>query len=99
MRRRTSRSGLEIILVNEWEGVGARTEAQDFCQIWGVAGPVLVDEAGDYARLLGIRGVPTNVFVDSDGTVTAVGAVTPAELETETRRLLGTSWGQVTGQG
>lgn len=52
-------------------------------------GPVLVDEAGDYARQLGVRGVPTNVFVDSDGTVTAVGVVRPEDLEAETRRLLG----------
>ena len=33
--------------------------------------------------------VPTNVFVDADGTVTAVGAVTPGELVTATRELLG----------
>ncbi|MGH9129993.1 MAG: TlpA family protein disulfide reductase [Acidimicrobiales bacterium] len=69
--------------------MGAHTEAEQFCQIWGVSGPVLVDETGDYAALLGIRGVPTNVFVDLDGTVTAVGAVTPEKLEAETRRLLG----------
>jgi hypothetical protein len=29
------------------------------------------------------------VFVDKDGTVTAVGGVTPADLEAEIRRLLG----------
>jgi len=60
-----------------------------FCDIWGIDGTVLVDETGDYARALQIRGVPTNVFIDEDGTVTAVGGVTPVELETQIRRLLG----------
>jgi hypothetical protein len=89
LRRRTGRSGLEIVLVNIWEGVNAAAEAQSFCELWGVDGPVLIDESGEFARRLGVRGVPTNVFVDSDGTVTAVGAVSPEELDRETRRLLG----------
>jgi hypothetical protein len=76
-------------LINLWEGVGTRAEASMFCDIWGIEGTVLVDETGDYARALQIRGVPTNVFVDEDGTVTAVGAVTPDDLEAEIRRLLG----------
>ncbi len=50
---------------------------------------MLLDETGSYAEELGVRGVPTNIFVDADGTVTAVGAVTPDELWAETRRLLG----------
>lgn len=76
-------------MINVWEGVDSRTEASMFCDIWSVDGTVLVDETGDYARQLQIRGVPTNVFVDSDGTVTAVGGVAPDELEAEIRRLLG----------
>jgi hypothetical protein len=76
-------------LINVWEGVGTRAEATMFCDIWRIDGTVLVDETGDYARLLQIRGVPTNVFVDRDGRVTAVGGVAPDELEAEIRRLLG----------
>lgn len=76
-------------MVNVWEGVGSEPEAEAFCDLWGVDGTVLVDEPGDYARELGVRGVPTNVFVDATGTVTAVGAVAPHELEHEIRRLLG----------
>jgi len=72
-----------------WEGTGARTEARDFCELWGVEGTVLVDEQGELAERLGIRGVPANVFVDSDGTVTAVGGATPADLEAAARQLLG----------
>jgi hypothetical protein len=52
-------------------------------------GAVLVDERGELPDRLGLRGVPTNVFVDTDGTVTAVGASTREELVTATRRLLG----------
>lgn len=89
LRRRTGRSGLEIILVNVWEGIGARNEALGFCDLWGVEGSVLLDEEGTFAEQLGIRGVPTNVLVDTDGTVTAVGAVTPGDLEAAVRRLLG----------
>ncbi len=71
-----------------WEGVGARAEAARFCDIWGVEGPVLLDETGEYARRLGVRGVPTNVFVDANGVVLDVGATTPDELEATTARLL-----------
>ncbi len=72
-----------------WEGTGAFTEARTFCELWGVAGTVLVDEAGELVEQLGIRGVPTNICVDADGTVTAVGASTPRELEAAVRDLLG----------
>lgn len=72
-----------------WEGNGAFTEARTFCELWGVKGTVLVDEAGELVSELGIRGVPTNILVDADGTVTAVGASTPRELEAAVRELLG----------
>jgi hypothetical protein len=89
LRRRTGRSGLEIISVNVWEGADAFAEARGFCELWGMDGTVLVDEGGELPDRLGLRGVPTNVFVDADGTVTAVGAVAPADLVTATRQLLG----------
>jgi predicted DsbA family dithiol-disulfide isomerase len=76
-------------MINLWEGVGSHAEAAAFCDLWGIEGTVLVDEAAEYARDLGIRGVPTNVFVDANGVVTAVGAVAPRELEAEIRHLLG----------
>lgn len=76
-------------MINVWEGVGSKAEAATFCDLWGIDGTVLVDEPGDYAQRIGIRGVPTNVFVDADGIVTGVGGVAPQDLEAETRRLLG----------
>ncbi|MDA8313397.1 MAG: hypothetical protein M0Z46_22825 [Actinomycetota bacterium] len=72
-----------------WEGTRAFAEARTFCELWGIKGTVLVDEAGELVERLGIRGVPTNVLVDADGTVTAVGATTPHELEAAVRELLG----------
>jgi predicted DsbA family dithiol-disulfide isomerase len=49
--------------------------------MWGLKGTILLDETGDYARALGVRGVPTNVLVDTDGTVRAFGVARPDELE------------------
>jgi hypothetical protein len=80
LRRRASRFGLDIVLVNVWEGSGAAEEAAGYCQRWGIEGDVLLDETAQYARALGIRGVPTNVFVDERGIVRAVGATTSEEL-------------------
>lgn len=76
-------------MVNVWESVDPVREAQQFCDIYGVAGTVLVDATGALPTLLGIRGVPMNVFVDADGTVCEVGATTPDELKAAITRLLG----------
>lgn len=76
-------------MINMWEGAENAAEAGNFCALWGIDGTVLVDEPGDYARELGVRGVPTNVFVDEHGVVTGVGGVSPEDLEAEIRRLLG----------
>jgi hypothetical protein len=50
---------------------------------------VLVDERGELVEKLGIRGVPTNILVDTDGTITCVGATTPRQLEAAVGELLG----------
>ena len=49
--------------------------------MWGLEGTVLLDETAEYARSLGVRGVPTNVVVDSDGVVREFGAARLDELE------------------
>lgn len=67
-------------MINVWEHVDAGREAQDFCNIHGVDGTVLLDEDGSYIDLVGVRGVPTNVLVDESGTVRTVGATSPEEL-------------------
>ncbi len=64
-----------------WEGTDPRPEVARFCEMWGIKGPILLDETGEYAKLLGVRGVPTNVVVDSDGTVRAFGIARLDELE------------------
>ncbi len=82
LRRRAGRFGLDVLLVNIWEGgVGvAAEEASGYCQRWGIDGTVLLDAAAEYTRVLGVRGVPTNVFVDERGMVRALGATTSEEL-------------------
>lgn len=49
---------------------------------------MLLDETGAYASLLGVRGVPTNVFVDAEGLVREVGTIRPDELDAAVERLL-----------
>lgn len=88
LRRRAGRFGLDIILVNVWEGADAAEEAARYCEIWGIDGTVLLDQDASYARALGVRGVPTNVFVDGGGTVRHVGASTSDALLREAARLV-----------
>jgi predicted DsbA family dithiol-disulfide isomerase len=87
LRRRADQFGLDIVLVDIWEGAGAAEEAAAYCERWGIAGTVLLDETAAYARSLDIRGVPTNVFVDHDAVVRAVGATTSEDLFREAERL------------
>ncbi len=77
-----------MILVDIWEGTDPRPEVERFCDLWGIEGPILLDETGEYARLLGVRGVPTNVLVDSDGTVQGFGLVRLDELDAAVEKLL-----------
>lgn len=67
--------------MNIWEGTEPRPEVERFCDMWGIKGPILLDRAGELATELGVRGVPTNVVVDSDGTIRAFGAARLDELE------------------
>ncbi len=70
-----------------WEGQSAAAEARRYADMWGIGATVLLDETAQYARRIGIRGVPTNVFVDATGTVRAVGASTLGELTRQLRAL------------
>jgi hypothetical protein len=79
-----------VVLIDVWEGTDPRPEVQRFCEMWGVEGTILLDESADYARLLGVRGVPTNVLVDGDGTIVDVGLVELDELYAAVDRLIGT---------
>jgi len=48
--------------------------------MWGLKGTILLDETGEYARALGVRGVPTNIVVDENGIVRAFGVSRLEEL-------------------
>ena len=75
------------MLISVWEGSEARPEVERFRELWGIDATILLDESGDYARQLGIRGVPTNVLVDADGIVRDVGLVRLDELHAAVDRL------------
>jgi hypothetical protein len=77
-----------VILIDVWEGNDARRRVQAYCELWGIEGTVLLDEEGAYAKELGVHGVPTNVLVDSHGTIRAFGAGNPDELHAEIEELL-----------
>jgi hypothetical protein len=77
-----------VILIDLWEGSDSRQRAREYCERWGIEGTVLLDEAGAYAELLGVRGVPTNVLVDATGTVRAFGVSNPDELHARVDALL-----------
>lgn len=78
-----------MILVDIWEGTDPRPEVERFCEMWGIEGTILLDPDASYAQALGIRGVPTNILVDADGTVVDVGLVRIDELEAAVARLVG----------
>jgi hypothetical protein len=48
--------------------------------MWGLKGTILLDETGEYARALGVRGVPANLVVDENGIVRAFGVSRLEEL-------------------
>ena len=70
-----------MVLVDIWEGTEPRPEVERFCEMWGIKGPMLLDPNLELAATLGVRGVPTNVVVDSDGTIRAFGVARLDELE------------------
>lgn len=76
------------MLISVWEGSDARPEVERFRELWGIDATILLDESGDYARQLGVRGVPTNVLVDSEGVVRDVGLVRLDELHAAVDRLI-----------
>jgi hypothetical protein len=57
--------------------------------MWGLDGTVLLDETAEYARALGVRGVPTNLVVDADGTVRAFGVSRLDDLHRAVDLMLG----------
>lgn len=80
-----------MILVDIWEGTEPRPEVERFCDMWGIKGPILLDPDGALAGALDVRGVPTNVVVNSDGTIQAFGAARLDELEQAIDDLYGRS--------
>lgn len=67
-------------MVNVWEHVGAAEEAVRFSEIYGLTGPLAVDDRR-YMKSIGVSGVPYNVLVDESGIIRGVGFTSPEEIE------------------
>ena len=78
-----------MILIDIWEGTDPKPDVDRFCEMWGIDSTILLDETAEYAAALGIRGVPTNVLVDTDGTIVDIGLVRLDELDAAIDRLVG----------
>jgi predicted DsbA family dithiol-disulfide isomerase len=78
-----------VVLVDIWEGTDPRPEVERFRELWGLEATILIDDTGAFAHELDIRGVPTNVLVDADGTIAEIGASELDALERAVDRLVG----------
>ena len=57
-RREADRSGLDVILISLWEGDDALQKVQDYCELWGVEGTVLLGRAVHVEDGVGLRDRP-----------------------------------------
>ena len=60
---------LVVIAVNVQED---RSTARPFAQEFAMSMPVGMDEAGELRNSYGLRGMPTSVFIDREGTVASI---------------------------
>jgi hypothetical protein len=79
---------LDIVMVNVWEHLNSRKEAEHFCKIHNIDGTVLLDPSAEYINRLGLQGVPINVIVDKKGIVRSVGTTTPDEVKATLMKML-----------
>jgi hypothetical protein len=86
--RRAKSYGLEVVMINVWEHLKATEEAQHFCSVHKLNGPVLIDTEAEYMTRLGLKGVPINIVVNKKGIVQAVGVTTPDEVRATLTKLL-----------
>jgi hypothetical protein len=76
-------------MINVWEHLKAKEEAQHFCSVHKLEGPVvLLDTEAEYMKRLGLHGVPINIVVNKKGIIQAVGMTTPDEVRATLTRLL-----------
>jgi len=59
-----------VITIASWSESAA--EVKDFMQQHQLHMPVIVDNDGEWAKLYGVKGVPTSFFIDADGRVRLV---------------------------
>jgi len=82
-------SGLEVLAINLTDQEGMK-DVRKFVAEFQMPFPVLLDERGRVRRLYALIGVPTSVFIGSDGVVRAVnpGPITKEILERDLAKML-----------
>jgi len=82
-------SGLEVLAINLTDQEGMK-DVRKFVAEFQMPFPVLLDEKGRVRRLYALIGVPTSVFIGSDGVVRAVnpGPITKEILERDLAEIL-----------
>ena len=82
--------GLAILAVNLADQERSTEDIREFQLEFGLPFPVLLDKKGKTRKLYALRGVPTSVFVGSDGVVRAVnqGPVDTAALQRHLSEIL-----------
>lgn len=76
-------SDAAIIAVNMTDQDYGKTRVQSFVEEYRLTFPVVLDEAGDVAKLYGVIAVPTTIFIDEQGRITdrVSGPLTTAQID------------------
>ena len=79
VRQASDRADLVVLAINVQEDLD---RVQTFVEEFQMSIPVPLDKRGDVRDLYQVRGMPTSVFIDRDGTVasTWAGLLTPDKL-------------------
>ena len=62
--------GVQIIMVNAWDE--SEIQIQEFINKFNLEFSVLMDPDGEFSRTYHIEGVPTNIFINSEGMITQI---------------------------
>lgn len=76
-------SDAAIIAVNMTDQDYGKARVQSFVEEYRLTFPVVLDEAGDVAKLYGVIAVPTTIFIDEQGRITdrVSGPLTTAQID------------------
>jgi peroxiredoxin len=88
--RTHQQAGLEVLAIDLTDQEGSNKDIRKFQDEFQMPFPVLLDEKGKARKLYRLRGVPTSVFVGSDGVIRSVnpGPISEAVLRERLSEIL-----------